>query len=290
MACNQSLDLSRKPTYGDVSERNQFEYYTSIRERILEDGYLWRKYAVYNNGENRRLYFKCTHPKCKVKKKVDNSHDGQITDIIYKGDHNHAEPQLGEDPEAKRRKNLNSTSSLSSRSVGEPKIVIQIKTDEDILDDGYRWYKYSQNVTKGNQNLRRYYKCTSGGLGCKVKKRVERDSGNLIIKYEGRHNHEVPEPDSASVPTANNPQQYSQETDVEEDEAVFLGGGYYWREYGESYYKCSHPNRSCGLELSDPLSSAHGLGSSAFSLGEVPQELQMNFLILYQVSMENPLN
>ncbi|KAK4423711.1 putative WRKY transcription factor 4 [Sesamum alatum] len=37
-------------------------------------------------------YYKCTHPNCPVKKKVERSLDGQITEIIYKGQHNHSPP------------------------------------------------------------------------------------------------------------------------------------------------------------------------------------------------------
>ncbi|KAK4778872.1 hypothetical protein SAY86_006400 [Trapa natans] len=43
-------------------------------------------------GEYLRSYYKCTHPSCQVKKKVEQSHDGHITDIIYKGAHNHPMP------------------------------------------------------------------------------------------------------------------------------------------------------------------------------------------------------
>ncbi|KAG8064850.1 hypothetical protein GUJ93_ZPchr0004g38145 [Zizania palustris] len=35
---------------------------------------------------------RCTHPHCLVKKKVERSHEGHVTEIIYKGTHNHAKP------------------------------------------------------------------------------------------------------------------------------------------------------------------------------------------------------
>ncbi|KAJ7973630.1 WRKY family transcription factor [Quillaja saponaria] len=281
--------------------------------RTSEDGYNWRKYGQkqVKGSEYPRSYYKCTNPNCHVKKKVERSLDGEMTEIIYKGAHNHAKPQpnrraslgssfstdkmsdmgegngncvkvddesdwrnshsgskdikhsldwkadglertssksvvtelsdplstvkgklvgvfeateapelsstlvshdededgathgsvsLGDDcdddeSESKRRKKENSMieSNLASRSVREPRVVVQIESEVDILDDGYRWRKYGQKVVKGNPNPRSYYKCTSAG--CAVRKHVERASHNLkfvITTYEGKHNHEVP--------------------------------------------------------------------------------------------------
>lgn len=44
-----------------------------------------------------------------------------------------------------------------SRTVREPRIVVQTTSDIDILDDGYRWRKYGQKVVKGNPNPRYVY-------------------------------------------------------------------------------------------------------------------------------------
>ncbi|XP_062002809.1 probable WRKY transcription factor 2 [Rosa rugosa] len=282
--------------------------------RNSEDGYNWRKYGQkqVKGSEYPRSYYKCTHPNCQVKKKVERSFDGQITEIIYKGaPHNHAQPQpnrraaaslgsafsfdemsemgegnrtsvkvdsdslwakiqsgediksgydgrpdglertssasvvtdlsdplsanqgkspgifesadtpefsstlasvdeddqatlrsisLGEDADneesdSKRRKKDSCMieTSIASRAVREPRVVVQIESEIDILDDGYRWRKYGQKVVKGNPNPRSYYKCTSAG--CLVRKHVERASHDLkfvITTYEGKHNHEVP--------------------------------------------------------------------------------------------------
>ncbi|KAL2330178.1 hypothetical protein Fmac_017759 [Flemingia macrophylla] len=306
--------------------------------RTSEDGYNWRKYGQkqVKGSEYPRSYYKCTQPNCAVKKKVERSHDGQITEIIYKGTHNHAKPHpthrtsapstdeisdMGEDdtyakvdngfiwrniqsglkdaksssdwkadgqertsptsavtdlsdplsankakslsmlesedtPElsstvasqdgdedgatqaimsveeqvendesdskrrfyilsgsvfmlaikverqlkcfcmnllCRKKENYAAESNLPPRAVREPRVVVQIESDVDILDDGYRWRKYGQKVVKGNPNPRSYYKCTSAG--CMVRKHVERASHNLkfvITTYEGKHNHEVP--------------------------------------------------------------------------------------------------
>ncbi|XP_068643024.1 probable WRKY transcription factor 26 [Aristolochia californica] len=237
----------------------------SYREqRRSEDGYNWRKYGQkqVKGSENPRSYYKCTFSNCPTKKKVERSLDGQITEIIYKGTHNHPKPQstrrnsssaaqpvlatvtpelsdhsfagrssmqmdsvttpdnssvsIGDDDidhssqrsksggdefdedesDAKRWKRDNENEGLSaagSRTVREPRVVVQTTSDIDILDDGYRWRKYGQKVVKGNPNPRSYYKCTY--VGCPVRKHVERASHDhraVITTYEGKHNHDVP--------------------------------------------------------------------------------------------------
>ncbi|KAJ6763581.1 WRKY TRANSCRIPTION FACTOR PROTEIN 1-RELATED [Salix purpurea] len=97
--------------------------------------------------------------------------------------------------ESKRRKieSCLVETSMASRAAREPRVVVQIESEMDMLDDGYRWRKYGQKVVKGNPNPRSYYKCTSAG--CSVRKHVERASHDLkyvILTYEGKHNHEVP--------------------------------------------------------------------------------------------------
>ncbi|XP_076952216.1 WRKY transcription factor SUSIBA2-like [Bidens hawaiensis] len=228
--------------------------------RNSEDGYNWRKYGQkqVKGSEYPRSYYKCTHPSCQVKKKVERSHDGHVTEIIYKGAHNHqsqrnvngptdsnaanyqtpegvdlsnstsmvtdssdlmshapefsslnASYDVNEDgihigtgddadedkSDLKRRKkgNFILDTSLVSRAMREPRVVIRIDSEIDILDDGYRWRKYGQKVVKGNPNPRSYYKCTT--TGCPVRKHVERASDDLkavLTTYEGKHNHELP--------------------------------------------------------------------------------------------------
>jgi WRKY transcription factor 2 len=43
---------------------------------------------------------------------------------------------------------------MASRLVREPRVVVQVESEVDILDDGYRWRKYEQKVVKGNPNPR----------------------------------------------------------------------------------------------------------------------------------------
>ncbi|KAF8113966.1 hypothetical protein N665_0043s0039 [Sinapis alba] len=239
-----------------------------------DDGYNWRKYGqkLVKGSEYPRSYYKCTHPTCEVKKKVERSREGHVTEIIYAKTHNHPKPlpnrrsgigssgtcdnmqvdgteqqegfagtdqniewashashsgsmqvqsgtqfgyggdaaffkvedeedrtshmsvSMGDEGEAdesepKRRK----LEACASRTTREPKVVVQITSDIDILEDGYRWRKYGQKVVKGNPNPRSYYKCTANG--CIVTKHVERASDDLtsvLTTYIGKHTHEVP--------------------------------------------------------------------------------------------------
>ncbi|TMW82200.1 hypothetical protein EJD97_006537 [Solanum chilense] len=222
-----------------------------------DDGYTWRKYGqkTVKGSEFPRSYYKCTGQNCAVKKKVERSPNGEITEIIYNGEHNHQKSQLirraitsskscdlteilnhpninmnlfettrepcsplvscededeDEDEvraiegiisvddnefEQRRRRDYYYPveMNLTPRSTKEPRVIVQIESEIDILDDGYRWRKYGQKVVKGNPNPRSYYKCTSPG--CPVRKQIERapdDIKSVITTYEGKHNHQVP--------------------------------------------------------------------------------------------------
>ncbi|KAJ8421739.1 hypothetical protein Cgig2_032776 [Carnegiea gigantea] len=66
-------------------------------DKPADDGYNWRKYGQkqVKGSEYPRSYYRCTIPNCPVKKKVERSFDGHITEIIYKGQHNHDPPPSG---------------------------------------------------------------------------------------------------------------------------------------------------------------------------------------------------
>ncbi|KAH6837076.1 hypothetical protein C2S53_015598 [Perilla frutescens var. hirtella] len=90
MAAIQRNDQSAQIEYNQSSQTQ------SVRDsRKSDDGYNWRKYGQkqVKGSENPRSYYKCTFANCSVKKKVERSLDGQITEIVYKGSHNHPKPQ-----------------------------------------------------------------------------------------------------------------------------------------------------------------------------------------------------
>lgn len=195
--------------------------------KAASDGYNWRKYGQkqVKASELPRSYYRCSQTNCPVTKKIGHFLDGQISEIIYNGQHNHEPPRVckranggaavhksvdsdervnglmangvaDDDSDRKRRKMKVESVDLSWSSrvmVCEPKVVVQTRSEVDILDDGFKWKKYGQKVVKGNTYPRSYYKCTN--IGCKVRKHVERDLADpksVVTTYEGRHKHDIP--------------------------------------------------------------------------------------------------
>ncbi|KAF8092308.1 hypothetical protein N665_0417s0005 [Sinapis alba] len=225
-----------------VNNNNTNRSYNNVVnvDKPADDGYNWRKYGQkpIKGCEYPRSYYRCTHVNCPVKKKVERSSDGHITQIIYKGQHDHVRPQnrrvgvggggirrsggeigdihyIGgvgqvlestddsgyandhdddndadnEDLPASKIRKIEGGVSTTHRSVTEPKIIVQTRSEVDLLDDGYRWRKYGQKVVKGNPHPR-------------VRKHVERastDAKAVITTYEGKHNHDVPAPRNATA-------------------------------------------------------------------------------------------
>ncbi|KAH6822707.1 WRKY family transcription factor family protein [Perilla frutescens var. hirtella] len=85
---------SNTGTQASVSEHKENSSSVSA-ERTSEDGYNWRKYGqkLVKGSEFPRSYYKCTYPNCEVKKIFERSPSGQITEIVYKGSHDHPKPQ-----------------------------------------------------------------------------------------------------------------------------------------------------------------------------------------------------
>uniref|UniRef100_M8C579 Putative WRKY transcription factor 2 n=1 Tax=Aegilops tauschii TaxID=37682 RepID=M8C579_AEGTA len=88
-----SVNHSSEEQEDDEGDQNE-EYSSATNSNPAEDGYNWRKYGQkqVKSSEHPRSYYKCTHPDCPVKKKVERSQDGQITEIVYKSSHNHPLP------------------------------------------------------------------------------------------------------------------------------------------------------------------------------------------------------
>lgn len=97
------LDNDDHPSPANDQEENATnkneEYSSDLIITPAEDGYNWRKYGQkqVKNSEHPRSYYKCTFTNCAVKK-VERSQDGQITEIVYKGSHNHPLPPSNRRP------------------------------------------------------------------------------------------------------------------------------------------------------------------------------------------------
>ncbi|KAK8545743.1 hypothetical protein V6N13_067010 [Hibiscus sabdariffa] len=88
-------ELNQIGNLNSGTQSGQSDHRVTGSSTISDDGYNWRKYGQKHvkGSEFPRSYYKCTHPNCEVKKLFERSHDGQITEIIYKGTHDHPKPQ-----------------------------------------------------------------------------------------------------------------------------------------------------------------------------------------------------
>ncbi|KAL6520416.1 hypothetical protein OROMI_032596 [Orobanche minor] len=84
----------RKVESSEISHSDKKASHVII-DKPAGDGYNWRKYGQKHvkASECPRSYYKCTHINCLVKKKVERSFNGRVSEIVYKGQHNHDPPQ-----------------------------------------------------------------------------------------------------------------------------------------------------------------------------------------------------
>jgi hypothetical protein len=84
----KGLKRVREPRYA-IQTRSEVE--------IMEDGYKWRKYGqkAVKNSPHPRSYYRCTSPKCPVRKRVERSaEDTGLVITTYEGTHNHVNPAM----------------------------------------------------------------------------------------------------------------------------------------------------------------------------------------------------
>jgi len=116
-------DLIATQSFGSDRQMKVPSYMVS---RNSNDGYGWRKYGQkqVKKSENPRSYFKCTYPNCVSKKIVESASDGQITEIIYKGGHNHPKPEYTKRPSG------SVSSSSNARRMFNPSSVVSETHDQ----------------------------------------------------------------------------------------------------------------------------------------------------------------
>ncbi|XP_078446296.1 WRKY transcription factor 71-like [Wolffia australiana] len=92
----KSKNLMKARKKGEKRAREpRFAFMTKSEVDHLEDGYRWRKYGqkAVKNSAYPRSYYRCTTPKCTVKKRVERSHqDPSIVITTYEGQHTHYIP------------------------------------------------------------------------------------------------------------------------------------------------------------------------------------------------------
>ncbi|KAL7602035.1 hypothetical protein Lser_V15G26767 [Lactuca serriola] len=207
------------------TDRNIYNHRSS--QKKLDDGYNWRKYGQkqVKGSENPRSYYKCSDRNCSMRKKVETSSDGDITEIVYKGNHNHPKPQ--------------STKRSSSSSVSNNSLVMnQFNDFQDQSHGSGQWELIgtpeNSSVSIGDDEFDR---STSGG-----DEFIENETPAKRLKIESEN-----EGISRTVRESRVVVQTISDIDILDD-------GYRWRKYGQkvvkgnpnprSYYKCTTPNCS----------------------------------------------
>ncbi|XP_010514101.1 PREDICTED: probable WRKY transcription factor 3 isoform X1 [Camelina sativa] len=202
-------------------------------DKPADDGYNWRKYGQkqVKGSDFPRSYYKCTHQACPVKKKVERSLDGQVTEIIYKGQHSHEPPQ--------KRGNNNGSSKNSD-------VATQFQTSNSSLNKTKRDQETSQVTTTEQMSEASDGEEVGNAETSVGEKHVDEPDPK-------RRNTEVrvSEPVASSHKTVTEPRIIVQTT----SEVDLLDDGYRWRKYGQkvvkgnpyprSYYKCTTP--ACGV-------------------------------------------
>ncbi|WCJ22177.1 WRKY DNA-binding protein 3 [Euphorbia peplus] len=203
-------------------------------DKPTEDGYNWRKYGQkqVKGSEYPRSYYKCTHPSCPVKKKVERSLDGQVTEIIYKGQHSHQPPQSN--------KRMKDARSLNGNSNSQSNFELGSQLQSGIFNN-----LQDRKDQESSQATGEHYSETSDSeeVGDAETGVAENDEDEPDAK---RRNTEVRAPEPASSHrTITEPRIIVQTT----SEVDLLDDGYRWRKYGQkvvkgnpyprSYYKCT---------------------------------------------------
>ncbi|KAL0003774.1 hypothetical protein SO802_011335 [Lithocarpus litseifolius] len=224
---NQSSDFSH------FDQRSQPS--TFAVDKPADDGYNWRKYGQkqVKGSEFPRSYYKCTFSGCPVKKKVERSLDGQVTEIIYKGQHNHQPPQ-------KRAKDTGNSNQ------GNPDFASQVQSGNlNKLKEGTGLYLMSKKDQESSQATPEHLSGTSDSeeVGDAETGVDEKDEDEPEAKRQSTEVR-VSEP-ASSHRTVTEPRIIVQTT----SEVDLLDDGYRWRKYGQkvvkgnpyprSYYKCT---------------------------------------------------
>lgn len=212
---------------------------SSMNERTSDDGYNWRKYGqkLVKGSEYPRSYYKCTHPNCEVKKLFERAPDGKITEIIYKGTHDHPKPQPNRRLSAGsmisiQEERSDKFSTVTGQEDKHSTLSGQIAQNKDPAVAG------EPSATKANENIVE--------VGLSPLNRVPDDADDDDDPFAKRRKMELGCMDINSVIKPIREPRVVVQTLSEVD---ILDDGYRWRKYGQkvvrgnpnprSYYKCT---------------------------------------------------
>uniref|UniRef100_A0A1J3F5B2 Putative WRKY transcription factor 4 n=1 Tax=Noccaea caerulescens TaxID=107243 RepID=A0A1J3F5B2_NOCCA len=244
-------DLSQRETSDITIIEHRSQQQPLNVDKPADDGYNWRKYGQkqVKGSEYPRSYYKCTNPGCPVKKKVERSLDGQVTEIIYKGQHNH------EPPQSTKRGNKDSAANLNGSSINNNNRVsseMAAAASQQFQNSSFNKTKREQHEAASQATTEQMSEASdseevgNGEAGVREKVEDERDPKRRSTEVR------ISEPAaSASHRTVTEPRIIVQTT----SEVDLLDDGYRWRKYGQkvvkgnpyprSYYKCT--TQGCGV-------------------------------------------
>ncbi|KAL0659813.1 hypothetical protein Bca4012_080398 [Brassica carinata] len=247
-----SLTLSLDPTTNIGSEPDDSQAYEQAHDSDLgdsmpsgapgDDGYNWRKYGqkLVKGSEYPRSYYKCTHPNCEVKKKVERSREGHITEIIYVKAHNHLKPPT----------NRRSVTGLSG--TGDDMQIDGTGTNENLQwtspvyeEVGYGSHSGSMQVQSGTQ-------FGYGGVATDAFSKDEEDRTSFMsvsLGYDGQVDESEPKRRKLETSGSSRGTREPKVVVKTTSDIDILEDGYRWRKYGQkvvkgnpnprSYYKCT---------------------------------------------------
>lgn len=239
---------------------------TTSADRPSYDGYNWRKYGQkqVKGSEYPRSYYKCTYPNCPVKKKVERSLDGQITEIVYKGEHNHSKPQPP-------KRNLTGTNGLcqdtsnplwsNNNNINNNNHLISEKNESsEVREENHQnEVGLTTKFVLPNKGPLSYDPVNSGGFNneggtpensCGISGDCEEGSkGTEVGDDESRSKRRKIETQSSEASVLGDGVQEPRIVLQNSTDSDILGDGFRWRKYGQkvvkgnayprSYYRCT---------------------------------------------------
>ncbi|CAL4940059.1 unnamed protein product [Urochloa decumbens] len=200
-------------------------------DKPADDGYNWRKYGqkAVKGGEYPRSYYKCTHASCPVKKKVERSGEGHITQIIYRGQHNHQRPP--------KRRSKDGGGLLNEADDFHDNEYASTRSEPGSQDHSGKHGGSNDGMAGPSVSRRREEDEQSSGSSDSEEEADDERVGNGDAGRANANRRHVPTPAQRIIV------QTTSEVDLLDD-------GYRWRKYGQkvvkgnpyprSYYKCTY--------------------------------------------------
>ncbi|KAJ4867210.1 WRKY transcription factor 44 [Raphanus sativus] len=223
---------------------------TSSGDRSSVDGYNWRKYGQkqVKGSDCPRSYYKCTHPKCPVKKKVERSMGGQASEIVYQGEHNHSKPSC---PLPRR--------ASSSSSSGLQKPQRELASEGSIGQDPNSVYYHPLWSTQSSDSSKSITErmnegCVITPFEFAVPRPANSSGGTSDSGCRSSSQCDEGELDDPSRSKRRKNEKQASQTGVSQSsgESDSLEDGFRWRKYGQkvvggnahprSYYRCTSAN------------------------------------------------